>query len=298
MSLVITGHKGFVGNYLLGQPAIAGLDDIAGAPVDLLDLSALLEALTRLKPTAVLHMAAQSAVPEAFRDPVTTYNVNFIGTQNLLSALKATGFSGRFLYVSSAEVYGSTAESELPVSEQAATAPLNPYAVSKLAAEMLCHYYSRVEGMDVVIARPFNHIGPGQSTRFAIADFAKSIAEIRLGKREPVLYVGDLDVTRDFTDVRDVVRAYHLLLEKGQSGHVYNICSGIEQNMAAAVRALAQLAGVEISVIIDPARVRKSSQRRSCGDNSRLKKHTGWQPSISWRQSLTDILNDWESQLT
>lgn len=297
MSLLITGHLGFVGGYLLKTPGTVGLMLSDGAAADLLAAAELTDSIARIRPSAVIHLAAQSSVPTAFGDPLSTYQANFLGTHNLLSALKATGFVGRFLYVSTAEVYGQTDDQQLPTSEDAPTTALNPYAVSKLAAEALCRYWDRVEGIEVVLARPFNHIGPGQSTRFAISDFAKVITEISLGQRAAVLQVGDLQVTRDFTDVRDVVAAYLLLLSKGQRGLTYNVCSGIEQNMAEAVDTLASLAGVNITVQQDPSRLRKASQSRSRGDNSLLVKHTGWQPRISWQQSLQDILNDWKLKL-
>ena len=268
------------------------------AAVDLLRVDDLQGSIDASKPDAVIHLAAQSSVPDAFRDPLATYQANFTGTHNLLAALKRSGFKGRFLYVSTAEVYGQTAETQLPVDEAAKVAALNPYAVSKLAAETLCDYWNRVEGIDIVIARPFNHIGPGQSPRFAIADFAKSIMEIKLGLREPVLSVGDLDVTRDFTDVRDVIAAYFLLLSKAERGATYNVCSGIERHMGEAVSTPTNLADVQISIQQDAGRMRKASQRRSCGNNARLTAHTGWQAEIEWHKSLKDILNDWESKLT
>lgn len=297
MSLLVTGHKGFVGQYLMQQTGAKAFELPDGALVDLLvpgDIDACIETV---RPDAVVHLAAQSSVPDAFADPLATYQANFMGTQHLLAALKKQGFKGRFLYVSTAEVYGQTAEAELPVAETARVSPLNPYAVSKLAAETLCQYWSAVEGMDVVIARPFNHIGPGQSPRFAIADFAKSMVEIGLGMKPPVLDVGDLDVTRDFTDVRDVIAAYLLLLASGQRGQIYNVCSGVEQHMAQAVQTLSQIAGVQVQTRQDPARFRKAGQRRSRGDCTLLSQQTGWRPGIGWQQSLTDIIEDWKLKL-
>ena len=297
MSLLITGHRGFVGGWMLRTGQGVGLDDAAGEPVDLLDVTGVAEAVARIRPQAVLHLAAQSAVPDSFANPAATFNTNVLGTQNLLQGLKSAGFEGRCLFVSTAEVYGQSLSSILPTPEDTPLQPLNPYAVSKVAAEALCSYWQRVEGMDVVIARPFNHIGPGQTPRFAIADFAKAIAEMRLGKREPLLQVGDLDVTRDFTDVRDVANAYRSLLAQGTPGGIYNVCSGVEQNMRQAVETLARLAGVELRIEVDAARLRKSGQRRACGSNSKLTQQTGWVPRIAWEDSLKDILNDWEQQL-
>lgn len=295
MKLLVTGHTGFVGNYVMADADSVGLCDDTGQPIKLLDSAAVRRCIEREQPDAVLHLAAQSFVPEAFRDPRTTYETNFTGTHLLLETLKACHFKGRFLFVSSADVYGALPETALPALESTATLALNPYAVSKIAAETLCGYWQRAEGMDVVIARPFNHVGPAQSTRFAIADFAKAIVAIRNGQRDNTLEVGDLDVTRDFTDVRDVVDAYRLLLTHGHSGEIYNICSGIERHLGDAVRTLAELAGVEIELKTDPARFRKAGQRRACGNSDKLRAHTGWKPRFDWHSSLRDILTYWEN---
>lgn len=293
MTLLVTGHGGFVGSHLLARHGGAGLVDEAGATVDLLDQERLTRSLQILRPDAVIHLAAQTFVPDAFSNPRATYEVNFIGTQNLLQGLRETGFKGRFLYVSSADVYGALDEADLPTVEATLPRPLNPYAVSKLAAETLCAYWQRSEGLDLCIARPFNHIGPGQSPRFSIADFSKAIAEMKAGRRSSVLRVGDLDVTRDFTDVRDVVDAYLLLLERGRSGETYNVCSGVERQMERAVRELAELAGVVVTLEIDSGRLRKSGQRRALGSHQKLSRDTGWEPTIAWRTSLGDMLNHW-----
>lgn len=297
MTLLITGHRGFVGSYLIEAPDAAALTDDAGQRIDLTDADSVERAIARLRPDHVVHLAGQAFVPDAVRDPVATYNANFIGTHHLLAALKRNGFGGRFVFVSSADVYGATPIDMLPIRETQAACPLNPYAVSKRAAEMLCEYWCRAEGLDLVIARAFNHIGPRQSTRFAIADFARMITEMRLGQRPPVLDVGDLDITRDFTDVRDVVEAYRLLLTGGRRGETYNVCSGTERHLGSIVHELAELAGVEISLRTDPARQRKVEQRRACGSADKLQHDTGWQPRIAWRQSLLDTLRYWEQTL-
>ena len=297
MKLLVTGHQGFVGPYVLAGSNAVGLSDDNGQAIDLLDEPALQRCIAREQPDAVLHLAAQSFVPDSFSNPRATYDANFTGTHLLLTALKASGFDGRFLFVSSADVYGALREDQLPACETTTPCPLNPYAVSKVAAEALCGFWQRAEGMDVVIARPFNHIGPGQSTRFAIADFARTIAAIKLGKAAPVLPVGDLDVTRDFTDVRDVIEAYRLLLLHGRAGETYNICSGIERHLGEAVQHMAQLAGISIDIQIDIDRFRKAGQRRACGNNDKLRQDTGWQPRIDWSTSLRDTLEYWNKHL-
>ncbi|MHB1664732.1 MAG: GDP-mannose 4,6-dehydratase [bacterium] len=166
---------------------------------------------------AVIHLAAQSFVPESFKNPLETFDVNFTGTYNLFSALKEYGFHGKILYISSGDIYGLVSEDKLPITEDYPLKPRNPYAVSKVAAEALCYQWSITEDIEIVIARPFNHIGPNQSERFAVSSFAKQIAEIELGLRKPVLNTGNIDITRDFLDVRDVAGAYKLLLEKGMN---------------------------------------------------------------------------------
>ncbi|WP_298172576.1 GDP-mannose 4,6-dehydratase, partial [Acidithiobacillus sp.] len=194
-------------------------------------------------------------------------------------------------------IYGQVAEAALPVREDHPLHPRNPYAVSKVAAEALCYQWSQTSGFAIIMVRPFNHIGPGQSPRFAIADFAKQVMEIRLGRRAPVLQVGDIDVTRDFTDVRDVVRAYGLLLEQGRNGAVYNVCSGREYDIRDLLRRLMVLAGVDARMEQDQARLRPAEQRRMVASFEALHRDTGWQPAITIEQSLQDLLNDWEKQL-
>ena len=290
MTLLVTGHAGFVGQHLMSRTAAIGLVDEIGGLVDITEPSAVRAAVERIRPDAVIHLAAQSFVPDSVRDPLGTYAVNFLGTQHLLAALKASGFEGRFLYVSSADLYGAVEAEHLPVLEDQPLRPLNPYAVSKIAAEALCRCFAGAEQMDIVIARPFNHIGPGQSTRFALADFTQSIAQMAAGRRAPVLQVGDLDVTRDFSDVRDVIEAYLLLLQHGRRGEIYNVCSGIERHLGEAVRLLGELAGVGLTLETDPLRLRGASQKRSVGDCSKLRRDTGWAPRISFDDTLRDML--------
>src|SRR5207302_554158 len=192
------------------------------------DRDEVLRAVKILRPRAVIHLAAHSWVPQSFKEPMETYDVNFVGTFNLLSALQKTGFHGRFLFVSSSDIYGQVSPEALPITEEHPSKPRSPYAVSKVAAEALCSQWSQTEtDIEIVVARPFVHIGPGQSDRFVISNFARQIIEIKRTRREALVEVGDIDVTRDFTDVRDVVRAYELLLARGVPGEVYNICSGI-----------------------------------------------------------------------
>lgn len=301
--LFLTGHEGFVGHTLRSLLASGGGASMGYEVVlpscryDLRNPSSLERALPSEAPDCVIHLAAQSFVPESFRDPRHTFDVNFGGTLNLLQALQRLGFRGRLLYVSSAEVYGLVDPAQMPITEARFPRPRSPYGVSKVAAEVLCTQWSQTEGLDAMIARPFNHIGSGQSERFVVSSFARQLVEIKLGRREPVIAIGDVEVTRDVTDVRDVVKAYLLLLEHGNAGEIYNICSGKEVWIRDVLARLIDLAGVDVSVVQDPARLRTTDQKRLLGSFDKLKRCSGWQPTIELRQSLADTLTYWERKL-
>jgi GDP-4-dehydro-6-deoxy-D-mannose reductase len=298
--LLVTGRHGFVGSALAHRVQTdAAFSDwiVVDTPgeLDLRDPVATNDMVAVAAPDAVLHLAAQSFVPDALRDPAATLQVNLFGTLNLLQALKRCGFRGRMIYAGTGDVYGVVPEDALPVAETRLPAPRNPYAVSKLAAEALCYQWTVTDRMDVVLARPFNHIGWGQSERFVVSDFARQIVEIRQGRRKPVVAVGDIDVTRDFTDVRDGVHAYIALLASGSIGEIYNVCSGRETSIRAVLERLATLAGVEITIEQDPVRFRKSEQRRMCGNPAKIKRATGWEATTPLDDSLNEMLRYWES---
>ncbi len=280
MKLLLTGANGFVGQTMQAALPCVALPD----GLDLRDRAALDAAIADIRPDTVIHLAAQSFVPASFENPRETFDINLYGTLNLLEALQSVGFQGRMLFVGSGDTYGQVPEAALPVRETHPLHPRNPYAVSKVAAEALCYQWSQTSGFEIVLVRPFNHIGLGQSPRFAIADFAKQVMEIRLGRRAPVLQVGDIDVTRDFTDVRDVVRAYELLLEQGRNGGIYNVCSGREYSIRDLLQKLIALAGVDARIEQDPARLRPAEQRRMVASFEALHRDTGWQPLIPIEQ--------------
>ena len=296
MKLLLTGADGFVGSALCRERACIALAD-EGGNIDLRDAERLRRAVARLKPDAVIHLAAQSFVPASFANPRETYEVNFLGTLNLLEALKDAGFTGRLLFVGSGDAYGIVAPEDLPVDEVHPLRPRSPYAVSKVAAEALCYQWSQTEAFEIVMTRSFNHIGPGQSERFVVADFARQVVAIRKGLLSPMIHTGDIDVTRDFTDVRDVVQAYLVLLERGRRGEVYNVCSGREHSIRDVLTELMALAGVVAAVEKDPLRLRGAEQRRVCGSPRKLERDTGWTQRYSLKTSLTDILSDWEARL-
>ncbi|WP_277590135.1 GDP-mannose 4,6-dehydratase [Pseudomonas chlororaphis] len=296
--LFVTGLNGFVGRHLRSRlgAADSGWELLPAPPFDLTQPQSLQDLWPEL-PDAVIHLAGQTFVPEAFRDPARTLQINLLGTLNLLQALKARGFSGTFLYVSSGDVYGQVDENDLPIDEHQPPSPRNPYAVSKVSAELLCLQWGMSEGWPVMVARPFNHIGTGQLGSFAVASAARQIARIKLGLQAPRLEVGDIDVTRDFLDVTDVVNAYLALLRSGVPGQVYNICSGQEHSIRGLIQQLADIAQVEMELVQDPARLRRAEQRRVCGSHARLQAVTGWTPEITIKQSLRAILSDWESRV-
>ncbi|AWY43347.1 NAD-dependent epimerase/dehydratase family protein [Pseudomonas putida] len=297
--LLVTGLTGFVGRHLKAMLGVA-IDGpwqlIAPKSYDLLDSASLDAWLQDDCPDAVIHLAGQTFVPEAFRDPLHTLQVNLVGTLNLLQALKKRGFCGTFLYVSSGDVYGQVDESDLPISESLPPRPRNPYAVSKVSAELLCQQWSYSEDWRIIIARPFNHIGPGQGESFVIPSTARQLIRIRHGSQSSQLQVGDVDVTRDFLDVNDVLRAYFSLLECGRNGEIYNVCSGAESRVRDLIMQMADLAGVEVQLTQDVNRLRRSEQRRVVGCSMKLQKETGWKPQVSIKETLSSVLADWEAR--
>lgn len=294
--LLVTGATGFVGEHLKSAAAAGTLGPVEflAAPrgLDIRDADAVDSMVEQARPELVIHLAAQSFVPRSFAEPAETFQVNVLGTLNLLRSLTRRGFTGRMIYVSSGDVYGKVPETSMPVDENVWPAPRNPYAASKVAAEQLCLQWHRSEGLDVVVARPFNHIGPGQSRDFVIPSLAAQIVRIRAGIAPPQVHAGDIDVTRDFTDVRDIVRAYGDLLRAGVSGATYVVGSGEERSIRDLLNTMAQIAGVAVEVVQDPEKMRPSEQRRMRADPSRLIRDTGWQPGIPLRASLNDILEE------
>ena len=297
-SPLIVGNTGFVGKHALNHwPQSTGLTDAAGGSIDICNKPALLAYFDNNMPETVLHLAALSFVPDSFKAPEKTYEVNFLGTLRLLETLAECGFRGRFLFVGTGDAYGLVPVDEQPIREGQPLRPRNPYAVSKVAAEALCYQWSQTGPFEVVMARPFNHIGAGQAPTFAISDFARQIAEISAGIRPPVLEVGNIDVTRDFTDVKDVLKAYELLLSKGRNGEIYNVCSGVERSVRSLIERLLELAGVEAAIRNDPTRFRHSEQPRVCGDNTKVCVDVGWQPEVSMDETLLNLYRYWKNEI-
>ena len=297
--ILVTGANGFVGRTLSRMAESGEFDtqvELIGLTetVDLRKADAVQRSLDTVTPDAVIHLAAITFVPESFARPHETYEVNLHGTINLLDSLNKRGFRGSFLYVSSGDVYGAVPVADLPITEERLPRPRNPYSASKLAAEAYCYQLSQTSQIRVVIARPFNHIGAGQSDRFVLPAMAKQIAEIKRGARAPAIEAGNVDVTRDFSDVRDVVRAYVALLEKGRNGEVYNVCSGVERNVGAVLSEMLRLAGVSARVDVARDKIRPNEQTRHYGSNRKLCEDADWQPRVAFETSLLDLLHSWE----
>lgn len=296
-TVLLIGGTGFVGRHMQ-RSLLPGFKVIAtGRGSDIGDIAKIRSLVKTASPDIVVNFASITTVRESFQDPLDTYRTGFLGALNLLMALKESGFRGKMLNISSSEVYGFPSDDLLPVDEEALLRPMSPYSVSKAATEALCYQWSQTEQFEIVTARPFTHIGPGQSDRFAISNFARQIAEISLGKKAPVIHVGNLHATRDITDVRDVVRAYSLLLEKGRNGQAYNICSGRETSIKALLNELIELARLDIRIEHDEALMRDAEQKRIYGSYEKIRNEAGWDPLIPLSQTLADTFSCWVDKL-
>jgi GDP-4-dehydro-6-deoxy-D-mannose reductase len=250
-----------------------------------------------IRPNVVFHLAAQSSVPTAFKDPWDTLENNVQSELNLLEAVRESGREVKFLVIGSNEEYGAPEPEDLPQTERSSLRPNNPYAVSKIAQDFLGLQYHLAHGIPVVRVRPFNHTGPGQSPRFVVPAFASQIARIESGLQEPVMRVGNLSTSRDFTDVRDIVRAYHLAVTEGKPGEVYNLASGQAYSIQEVLEELLSYSEVDIRVERDPDRYRPVDVPLVYGSAEKFQKHTGWKPQIRFEKTLQDTLAYWREQV-
>lgn len=255
------------------------------------------ELVQEIQPDVTLHLAAWSDVGGSWHQPWTTYELNIQCQLHLLEALRRWTPACRTLVVTSNEVYGLVQPTDLPIDEATPFRPNNPYGVSKIAQDMMALQYWHSHRLPTIRVRSFNHIGPDQADDFVASAFARQIAEIEIGLRPSQVAVGNLDAARDFTDVRDVVRAYWLLLTHGQGGEVYNIGSGRSYPIRQLLELLLAQSRVPVEVVVDPARLRPSDVPISYCDNQKLIAATGWQPQIDLEQSLGDLLNYWRANL-
>jgi len=289
----VTGAKGFVGSWLTAHLADLG-DDVVGADreVDVTDGPSIGAAVADAAPDVVYHLAALTHVGRSWTDPADVLRVNATGTLYVLEAARACDPPPRVLLVSSAEVYGAVPAASLPVGEDALLAPVTPYAASKVAAEYLGIQQYLAHALPVVRVRPFNHVGPGQSPSFVVAALAARIAAARASGASSIL-VGNLSARRDLTDVRDVVRAYRLLAERGVPGEVYNVCSGRDVAIDEVAARLQALAGTDLRLEPDPSLARPVDVPVLRGDPARLEAATGWAPEIDLDTTLADVLEQW-----
>ena len=316
MRLLITGITGFVGSHLAELASAEGAD-VVGAirwrsntehvdhirdrltliESDLRDVLSVHALIAQARPDAIVHLAAQSFVAASWQAPSETLLTNAVSQTNLLEAVRQAGRQCRFLVIGSSEEYGLVHPDELPIRETNPLRPLSPYAVSKVTQDLMGWQYFKSYGLDVVRTRAFNHEGPRRGENFATSSFAKQIAEIEAGLREPVVHVGDLKPTRDFSDVRDIVRGYWTLLEQGVAGEVYNLCSGADRSIGWVVRFLigrSTASGIEVQR--DPARMRPSDVPVLRGCPDKIEKATGWRVTIPLEQTLDDLLDYWRQR--
>ncbi|MGO4110922.1 GDP-mannose 4,6-dehydratase [Paenibacillus sp. YAF4_2] len=316
MKALITGINGFVGSHLAEhlleqQIEVAGtirnhsslqhirhlLPDIHLYECELRDPQAVEQMMIEVRPDFIYHLAAQSFVPVSWDSPAETMINNILGQIHLLEAVRKLGLSSKVLIACSSEEYGQVEEDEVPVKETNPLRPISPYAVSKIAQNYLGYQYYKTFGQHIIRTRTFNHTGPRRGEQFVTSNFAKQIVEIEMGLKPPVLYVGNLDAQRDFTDVRDVVRAYRMALQYCEAGEIYNIASGQCHEIREVLQTLLGYSTATITIEEDKSRLRPSDVKVLVGDYSKFHKQTGWKPEISFEQSLEDLLRYWRTEL-
>ena len=262
---------------------------------DIADAHAVEQAVIAVRPDRIHHLAAQSLVPTSWTAPTETFQINLLGSLNLFEAVRRHRPEAILQVASSSEIYGR--QEIFPISEQNLPEPLSPYAVSKLAMDRLAHQYVRSYDRNIIVTRGFNHTGPRRGSSFVTSNFAKQIVEIERRQREPIIHVGNLDMERDWTDVRDMVRAYVLAIRNCNPGEPYNIASGVSHKICGVLDNLLALAGVKATIQMDPDRKRPSDVPRSQGDSSKFQACSGWKPRIPWEQTLKDLLDYWRLTL-
>lgn len=316
MRVLITGISGFVGSHL-AEYCLAKDAEVFGTirwrsrtenidhikkkiklvECDIRDASSVTKTVEDSKPDYIFHLAAQSFVPTSWHAPAETLTTNTLGELNIFEAVRELNLDSKIQIAGSSEEYGKVLEDEVPIKETNPLRPLSPYGVSKVTQDMLGYQYHQSYGLKIVITRAFNHEGPRRGDVFVTSNFAKQVAEIEKGLKEPVIEVGNLEAQRDFSDVRDVVEAYWLSLEKGVPGEIYNICSGKAMKIRDMLDMLLDLSSEKVEVRQDPARMRPSDVMILQGDCTKFKEATGWEPKIPFEKTMEDLLNYWRDRL-
>jgi len=317
MRVLITGVTGFVGSHLADYVVARGDCELFGTyrwrsrmdnvehlrsritlvECDLKDGGAVRRMLAGVRPDRIFHLAAQSYVPTSWMSPGETISANVTCQLNLFEAIRESGLAARVHIAGSSEEYGLVRKDELPIREENPLRPLSPYAVSKVAQDYLAYQYWMSHRVHTVRTRGFNHTGPRRGDVFVTSSFARQIAEAEKGLREPAILVGNLEAIRDFTDVRDMVRAYWLALDRGEPGEVYNVCSGRGYTIRNVLDILRGLAQTKVDVLPDPSRLRPSDVEVLVGDCTRFQRLCGWHPTIPLEVSLKDLLDYWRQRV-
>lgn len=308
---LVIGAAGFVGKYLIDEMRADGMEvfatklpheklDNAGAVVydlDIMDKEAIVALLFEIRPDYIFHLAAQSSVGLAWKNPGLTVDVNIKGSVNVMDAVRELFYKPRVLLIGSGEEYGHILPGETPITEENALRPGNIYAATKACQNMIGNIYSKAYDMELMMVRAFNHIGPGQAPMFVVSDFCKQVAEIEKGLREPVMKVGNLAAKRDFTDVRDVVKAYVKLIHMGKSGETYNVGSGNAQEIRSVLNLIISKSTADISVEIDSNKLRPVDVPIIEADITKLNRLTGWLPQIPLEQTVQETLDYWRMHI-
>ncbi|MFW6131659.1 MAG: GDP-mannose 4,6-dehydratase [Candidatus Aminicenantaceae bacterium] len=318
MNVFITGATGFAGQHLVNS-LLSQKHDIFGTSypempeeihglqkeqvkenifhMDIRKARELEDKLKDIQPDWLFHLAAVSNVGQSWEDRKNAMEVNIMGSFNLLEAVRKFTPHTRILFISSSDVYGGLSKKEKRLKETDQINIVNPYALTKANTEMMCHFYASIENLDIIIARAFPHTGPGQNSIFVCSDWALQIARIEKNLAEPVIKVGNLKAGRDFSDVRDVVKAYILLMEQGRKGETYNICSGEITELKTVLDILISYSSKDIQIQVDKEKLRKVDIQFLCGDNQKIKKETGWKPETPLKQTLFDLLEYWRGTI-
>jgi GDP-4-dehydro-6-deoxy-D-mannose reductase len=319
MRVLITGVNGFVGSHLSEYILNNNLGEVYGSyrtknedfsntkkimkkinfvECDITDSYSVDMTIEEIKPDYIFHLAAQAFVPSSWKSPVETLNTNIIGSLNLFEAIKKNNKKIKIQIAGSSEEYGLVKENEVPIKESNPLRPLSPYGVSKVAMDLLGYQYHQSYGLNIIRTRAFNHEGPRRGESYVTSNFAKQVALIEAGEQEPVINVGNLEAKRDFTDVRDMVKAYWLAVEKGIPGEVYNIASGKAYKIQEVVNILKKLSKKEFKVKQDPSRLRPSDVQILLGDSTKFRKQTGWKPEIPFEKTMEDLLDYWREKIS